>query len=563
MQFKDKRQDLRDGLVQSLRPLSSSIEWQLGQQFLKASGAEAFLPGESSVPFVVNNDGQLSKRAAAVFFESCVRNQQLHVTELITCLEIGPGVGLFAKFFLDDFRRRCHEAGVDFYDRTIYILADYSSRMLMDIQRRGVLAGHEGRYRLQVIDAQVIDEGLDLIGVQEMHGVFLNYLLDCLPVSVVRRRQGVVEQLCVRARLAHNTILRDFSPRSIEQLRLLAEDGSETDILELSDIADVLVAEFQFDSKEIDAIPDLDLNGVVEGQSQVNSFGALALLRRLGSRLHEHGCMIVNDYGTEFEDSGQDFEHQRYSGATFVGVHFQTLGKQLEDSSELAMIAPVKGVPSLHSRLIVKKHCSELQQEFDCQFGLDASEEDRKKHQIAVQAMQHQRHEVALAAFEVASAAQPYNWILLSEASRFLLAEMDNAELAIDVAIEGLKLNPGGDAELWTTLADALMVVGRKTDARYALAKAEAINPSDPRSRFCLAKLEFFDKRFDEALRCVGEAMIRDTRGALLKGLLQLQQDILQALAHQSQLRHRRRMNRVRNLDRGFVEKVPVAEVGT
>src|SRR5437588_12145059 len=57
-------------VVQDFCPLAESLEWELGQQYMRDRGNKAFLSDASPVPFVVNNDGTLSYHAAAVFFAS-------------------------------------------------------------------------------------------------------------------------------------------------------------------------------------------------------------------------------------------------------------------------------------------------------------------------------------------------------------------------------------------------------------------------------------------------------------------------------------------------------------
>jgi len=58
-------------VIQDFVPLGQSLEWNLGQEYLRQRGNKAFLSDASPVPFVVNNDGALSKNAAEVFFASC------------------------------------------------------------------------------------------------------------------------------------------------------------------------------------------------------------------------------------------------------------------------------------------------------------------------------------------------------------------------------------------------------------------------------------------------------------------------------------------------------------
>src|SRR6516225_3597023 len=57
-------------VIQDFVPLADSVEWELGQQYLKDRGNKAFISDASPVPFVVNNDGNLSRNAAEVFFAS-------------------------------------------------------------------------------------------------------------------------------------------------------------------------------------------------------------------------------------------------------------------------------------------------------------------------------------------------------------------------------------------------------------------------------------------------------------------------------------------------------------
>ena len=57
-------------VVQDFVPLAQSLEWELGQQYLKDRGSKAFISDASPVPFAINNDGNLSRNAAEVFFAS-------------------------------------------------------------------------------------------------------------------------------------------------------------------------------------------------------------------------------------------------------------------------------------------------------------------------------------------------------------------------------------------------------------------------------------------------------------------------------------------------------------
>src|SRR5262249_14254578 len=130
-------------------------------------------------------------------------------------LELGIGVGLFARYFLDALRDLCLQHGKDYYDRLTYIAADRSERMLRDACRHGVFVHHPGRVKMRVVDALDPAGRLypDLLfGGQPkatMRAVFLNYLLDCLPAAVLDATDAEVRQLCVCTCLARGVRLTD------------------------------------------------------------------------------------------------------------------------------------------------------------------------------------------------------------------------------------------------------------------------------------------------------------------------------------------------------------------
>jgi hypothetical protein len=57
-------------VIQDFVPLADSLEWDLGQQYLRQRGNKAFISDSSPVPYVINNDGTLARHAAEVFIAS-------------------------------------------------------------------------------------------------------------------------------------------------------------------------------------------------------------------------------------------------------------------------------------------------------------------------------------------------------------------------------------------------------------------------------------------------------------------------------------------------------------
>jgi hypothetical protein len=204
-------------VVQDFVPLAQSLEWRLGQEYLRQRGNKAFLSDAHPVPFVVNNDGSLSHHAAEVFFASLLAaEKEGPLPAELFVLELGIGVGLFARFFLDAFRDLCARQHKDYYERLTYIAADRSQRMLLDVSRHGLFAHHPGRYRLRLVDAldpAPLLQDLMFRGqpARPLRAVFLNYLLDCLPAAVLQLDGDQVKQLCVRTCVARNLRLQHYT----------------------------------------------------------------------------------------------------------------------------------------------------------------------------------------------------------------------------------------------------------------------------------------------------------------------------------------------------------------
>ena len=134
-------------VLQQSTPLAESLEWDLGQRYLRQRGSRAFLSDPVPVPFAVNNTGSPSERVAQLLFNNLAAGEAKgDLNGDLIVLEIGMGLGLFARYFLDIFRDLCARHDKDYYDRLTYVAADRSEGMLLDAARHGVFANHPGRY---------------------------------------------------------------------------------------------------------------------------------------------------------------------------------------------------------------------------------------------------------------------------------------------------------------------------------------------------------------------------------------------------------------------------------
>jgi tetratricopeptide (TPR) repeat protein len=530
-------------VIQDFVPLAESLEWDLGQQYLRQRGNKAFISDASPVPFVVNNDGTLSQNAAEVLFTSLVDAETAGTLEAdISVLELGIGVGLFARYFLDHFRDLCLTNKKDYYDRLCYVAADKSRRMLSDVQRHGVLAHHPGRYCLRELDAM---EPEKLLGDLMFHAhprkplraVFLNYLLDCLPAAVLELEGDTVRELCVRTCVARNVKLEHYTDMSPEALKSRANSDDPGARQELLEVYGLFASEYDYRLVDIGTVPHGQF-AVEYGQKLskrvLHSYGAIQCLDKLLGMLDHRGFILINDYGQTQATPDEEVEHQRFSLATFVGVNFPLL-KAYFAKEKRTFVQPPGEEKSIHSRLLGHRIGADTQTRFIERFSAAAQDQLQEPVNRARACVKAGRFELAAAAYNAALQRQPRNWVLLNEVSAFLTFSMRDSRAGIDMAKLALGLNTTCSAELWNTLGDALFEFGRTAEARSAYQKALGVNSTDVRSRFNLAWVHTRERDYHVALASVAEALSLDKTGEYRDRLLQKQQEILALLTQRNQ----------------------------
>jgi tetratricopeptide (TPR) repeat protein len=571
-------------VVQDFCPLAESLEMELGKEYLFQRGNKAFISdAPTSVPYIINNDGNLSRNAAEVLFESLERSGEWRVTsgekkEDIVVLELGIGLGLFARYFLDHFRDLCLNQRRDYYDRLCYIAADRSGRMLLDVARHGILANHPGRYRLRIVDAiepetvltdiAFVGSGQCSVGSGQQsrkpvfHAVFLNYLLDCLPAAVLEFEKPApdtndeavltphVKQLCVRTCVGRNVRLADYTDMTLEQLqeraKIVASGRCSVDSQqarkELLEVYGLFASEYDYRPVDLNIIPFGKFGYEYAhrwSKRLLLSYGAIDCLEKLLGMVRDDGFILINDYGQTQVTDEDEFEHQRFSMATFVGLNFPLLKAYFEgreaksqgqdapengleirsteaDQSSLATrhsslattwVEPLKEAGGIHSRLLGRRIGPELRDKFQRIFGEAAQEELHKPALMARQCLRVGRFELAATYYNKALEQQPRNWVLQNEIAMFLIFQLRDVKAGIDMAKLALGLNPTCSAELWNTLGDGLYEYGRNAEARSAYLKALEVNDSDVRARYNLAWVYARDKNFPDALAVLAEAL--------------------------------------------------------
>ena len=559
-------------VIQDFVPLAESLEWRLGQEYLRQRGNKAFLSDAHPVPFVINNDGSLSHAAADVFFTALqATEQEEQLPADLFVLELGIGVGLFARYFLDAFRDLCAQHKKDYYSRLIYIAADRSERMLRDVARHGVLANHAGRYRLRLVDAldpAPLTRDLMFHGqpARPLQAVFLNYLLDCLPAAVLDFGGAQARQLCVRTCVARNIRLEDYTDLTAKQLAERARTGgpeAESDLLE---VYGLFASEYDQRPLDLARLPHGSFAAEFARRTSrrlLHSYGAIQSLERLLDLVAERGFILANDYGQTQVTREDEFEHQRFSLATFVGVNFALLKAFFGEAGRCQYLEPSGDQDrGIHSRLLGCSVPPEVRLRFEERFGSAAQQRQQEAWQKARLCARVGRFELAATFYREALKGQPYNWVLLNEVAMFLIFSLRDVKAGVNLARMALARNPACSAELWNTLGDGLFEWGRTAEAQSAYRKALAVNESDVRARYNLAWVYQRERDFPAALQVIAEALTLDKTGEYRERLLQKQVEVLGGLEGRNRQEYLLMLNLVSKHARPLDRDRPLPDVG-
>jgi tetratricopeptide (TPR) repeat protein len=543
------------GLVlQDFRPLADSLDWELGQRYWHERGSHAF--SSDKVPFVPNNDGNLSMQAAEVFFASlCEAERAGPLPEQLFVLELGIGLGLFARYFLDWFRHLCDRAGADYYDRLCYVAADCSEQMLLDVERNAIFANHPGRYRLRQADALdpartlLQDPDIRRLGPQPFRAVFLNYVLCCLPPAVMKLDGETLQQLHVQTCLAPGTDWSEFLDVSADELRRLAGSRDEDDRRALRAINHLLTSVYDYRAVEPGQVPYADfvagLARGVPGRPVIHNHGVIRSLEALLRLVAGGGFILLNDYGWVKELASDNFEHQRFAQTTAAGLNFELLRAYFTQQPSCQWVEPPGQEEVLYARLLGEQIPEATRAYFAEQFDPSRRLWRREPVQRAKQWVEVGRLQAALAEYREGLARQPLNWALMNEVAELLHGSLRSPEVALELTRAALALNPECSAELWNTMADCLFGLGQPEEARQATEKALAINPDDVQARYSLACLHARAGALPEALQHIAQGLGLDRTGTFRDALLQKQADVLGLLDEQRQRQEQGQANRV------------------
>jgi tetratricopeptide (TPR) repeat protein len=530
--------------------LWDSLDWQLARQYWKRVGLLGFVRGD--VPFLVNNSGRLSEHAAAILFDACLQGN--HPKAPIVVLELGAGTGLFARYFLDAFKAICTEQGRTFYDDLLFLVTDESLRTVEQWQERGLFAEHAAHVALCTCDARR-PESLQCIAPSprfaadavRLAAIFCNYLLDVLPMTIVRKRGAAIEEPHVRSVFCEERPAAAAAGWSVERVRelLASERDEEGDaLLALLGAFDVEV-DYRPVAGPVAALATEAFARAPESERLVLNDGALEALEAWLPRLASCGWALLNDYATDLTHACTP---QHFGPSLACGVNFAWLDRALEARGYVVEAAEQDVERAIRTRLVTATERGAPARAFRNRFSRDAELHLDEPLYLAHSHVTQGRKNDALDAYRAALDRNPRDFRLLGEIAEFVGLELGDSASGSELAQGAIQRNPWLSPWLWNILGDCSFAQKQFDHAHASYLAARAIDPDDPRTNLNLAYTFTERAEFAEALNVIARGLAHDARGHFRARLLDKQAQVLAALTGRRTLEQHRMETRLARL---------------
>ncbi len=513
-------------LVQGFRTLADCLECQLADLHWKQEGSFPFIEGD--VPYLVNNSGTLSADAAAVLCANCADAPS---TDPIRVLELGAGTGLFARYFLDECKRRCENESRDYYDRLTYWVTDQSPAAVAQWRERDVFGPHASHVETRVADSSTAHA----LFAEPVRAVIANYLLGVLPSTVVRQREGRWEQLHVRTWITSDAdLLRRYTTRTFDEIRALADATEPERLGQLLSLLPLVESEECFLPARLDAVSGLDARAA-EGRPSawLHNMAALQTIHSLLPRLEPDGFMLFHDYDAgSFEEGRTAPAFQRYGSTIAVGLDFDALDRYVHAAGFESLKPAGNERLQTHPRLILRGALHGTREVYEARFAATTRDD------IAASILEARRQAdagwlvEALMSYRAALERTPHDWRVVGEAATVALRLGDHLT-ALELARTAVGLNPWYTASLWIGLGDALAGLGRDREAHECYLQAWRIYPEDVETNLRLAGSWLGRGDPSRSLEAVARGLSHDSDGMFRHLLLDKQQQAIDHLSIQ------------------------------
>src|SRR5262249_38524738 len=139
----------------------------------------------------------------------------------------------------------------------------------------------------------------------------------------------------------------------------------------------------------------------------VHSFGAIQCLEGLLKQLCDGGFIVINDYGSTRPGHDGDFEHQRFSNATSVGVNFALLKSYFVETCKQEWLEHSEYNGHISSCLLGKTIPAQTSTCFQERFGKAAFDRRREPADAARTYLKQGRYDAAATAYREALTREP------------------------------------------------------------------------------------------------------------------------------------------------------------
>ena len=530
-----RRASLPRHLIEDLRPMAQSLEWRLSAWSWARLGVRPFTSGE--VPYLVNNDGRLSRDAAALFFINCLETEP--PGDRIVVLELGAGTGLFARYFLDEIQLLCERESRDYYDRLRYLVTDGSPHTVQFWQEKEIFrehADHVAASACQSGEVQALNAG-------PVRAVFCNYVLDSLPAAVLRRRGGVWEQRCERTWITDDAaLLRQYTALSTGEIRECAASEAPENLERILPLLPLLETEAEFvpvGEKGPPGVEELSATGGAEPFTY--NYGALDCLETALRSLEPEGFILINDY--DAAPCGQ-----RFGPCAAIGLNFPLMEDRLRRAGVSVREAEGDARCRVHARLLLRLDLAATRGAFESRFSAAAQGKIREPAEQARRQAEHGLLREALHSYRLALERNPKNWQLIGDVAGFVAEELNDPATGVELARSAIELNPWYSPDLWNVLGDCLARLGRHAEAHECYGQAYRMHPENPRASLRLAGSWL---RLGDPVRCletIAQGLAYDSKSMLRHLLLEKQQEAIAALS----VRWNREFERANRREAGY-----------
>jgi tetratricopeptide (TPR) repeat protein len=568
-------------ILQDWTPLTSCLDWQIGQIAFQHRGVQAFTTQE--VPNLINQGGLSAYRAAEVLLAHCEEMQAAGTLEPEICaMEMGMGMGLHAVQLLDRFQLLCRELGHDFYDRLTFYATDGTPRIVQDARDNGVYARHAGRVVLGITNALDpaafvrLDDGshVDLTG--RIRAVFHTYLLCVLPANIFRRQTNAAGEhswsvVMARTMLRHYDELPRFTALTVAQLQALSRSDAAADKLPLAPLYPLIDLDLALAPVDLDHIeggdelrrmadqlandlkqlpeserpkPEVEGEATAGGEVWVlHSAGALHCLDQTLQVLRRDGFVLYRDYGPATAKSANgNHLYQHYGSTTAVGINHYGIDGWLRSRGVEVSVPPDEGEASIKNRLVGRAPLPKTRAAFANGYHPHAF--DKLEKAIAYARQEVQRAGEAMEAYRQALQVERDNWVLLGEAGEVALRKTRSPELAHMLLTEALRINPWYNNASWNNLGDLYWHGGDHERARAAYERAVQANPESHLGYLNLADCWLRKGEYGKAVEAAAMAVARDVDGSEMERSKRVLDEATKRLQAQRELAQKWRRER-------------------